>query len=115
MEHGNFSDPTSATFSLSEEDHTLANSLRFTLNQDPRVSFCGYTIPHPSDARVNVRVQTTGEPAREVFKGACQNLMSMCHHIRNTFDKAVVDFKVSRPVEKMNIDEEDISSDSEDM
>lgn len=27
----------------------------------PRVSFCGYSIPHPSDARVNIRVQTTGK------------------------------------------------------
>jgi hypothetical protein len=26
----------------------------------PRVSFCGYSIPHPSDAKVNIRVQTTG-------------------------------------------------------
>lgn len=25
-----------------------------------RVEFCGYSIPHPSDARVNIRVQTSG-------------------------------------------------------
>lgn len=27
----------------------------------PRVSFCGYSIPHPSESRVNIRVQTTGK------------------------------------------------------
>ncbi|XP_019233382.1 PREDICTED: DNA-directed RNA polymerases I and III subunit rpc19 isoform X2 [Nicotiana attenuata] len=59
MEHGSFEDPSKATFSFTDEDHTLANAVRFTLNQDPRVTFCGYSIPHPSDARVNIRVQTT--------------------------------------------------------
>ncbi len=27
----------------------------------PHVSFCGYSIPHPAEALVNIRVQTTGE------------------------------------------------------
>ncbi|TYI36198.1 hypothetical protein ES332_A03G125600v1 [Gossypium tomentosum] len=60
MEHGFFTDNSAATFSLTDEDHTIANAVRFTLNQDPRVTFCGYSIPHPSKARVNIRVQTTG-------------------------------------------------------
>ncbi|KAJ7980786.1 DNA-directed RNA polymerases I and III subunit like [Quillaja saponaria] len=98
MELGSLSDQSKATFSLVDEDHTLANAVRFTLNQDPRVTFCGYSIPHPSDNRVNIRVQTTGDPAREVLKDACQDLMFMCQHVRNTFDKAVDDFKMSHPV-----------------
>ncbi|KAG9158914.1 hypothetical protein Leryth_013296 [Lithospermum erythrorhizon] len=129
MEHGSYEDQTQATFSLSDEDHTLANSLRFVLNQDfqmwldkpgiaelclfalcfkvlavvinvlelcfcsPRVSVCGYSIPHPSDARVNIRVQTTGDPASEVVKDSCQDLMLMCQHVRSTFDQAFTKFK----------------------
>ncbi|XP_058070837.1 uncharacterized protein LOC131219609 [Magnolia sinica] len=104
MEHGSLTDLRSSTFSLTDEDHTLANSVRFTLNQDPRVEFCGYSIPHPSDSRVNIRVQTTGDPAKDVFKDALQDLMLMCQHVRSTFDKAVVDFRVSEPVKEMNID-----------
>ncbi|KAJ0020469.1 DNA-directed RNA polymerases I and III subunit RPAC2 [Pistacia vera] len=107
MEHGAFGDQSNATFSLTEEDHTLANAVRFTLNQDPRVTFCGYSIPHPSDARVNIRVQTTGDPAREVLKDACQDLMLMCQHVRSTFDKAVADFKTSERGQAMNIDSEE--------
>ncbi|KAF5744546.1 DNA-directed RNA polymerases I and III subunit RPAC2 [Tripterygium wilfordii] len=102
-EHGTLADPTSSTFSLIDEDHTLANSVRFTLNQDPRVSFCGYSIPHPSDAKVNIRVQTTGDPAREVMQDACQDLMLICQHVRSTFDEAVADFKMSQPMETMEI------------
>ncbi|KGN65775.1 DNA-directed RNA polymerases I and III subunit RPAC2 [Cucumis sativus] len=100
MEHGSFTDETKSTFSMADEDHTLANALRCTLNQDPRVTFCGYSIPHPSDNRVNIRVQTTGDPAREVLKDACQNLMVVCQHVRNTFDKAVLDFNLTKPKEK---------------
>ncbi|CAA3026598.1 DNA-directed RNA polymerases I and III subunit RPAC2 [Olea europaea subsp. europaea] len=90
----NFYRPVSATGTGGEdEDHTLANSLRFTLSQDPRVTFCGYSIPHPSDARVNIRVQTTGDAASEVLKDSCQDLMLICQHVKNTFDQAVVEFK----------------------
>ncbi|KAL3520679.1 hypothetical protein ACH5RR_018828 [Cinchona calisaya] len=103
MEHGSYQDQSKATFSLTDEDHTLANSLRFTLNQDPRVTFCGYSIPHPSDARVNIRVQTTGDPASEVLKDSCQDLMLMCQHVRSTFDQAVIDFKNQKILEAMDI------------
>lgn len=34
MEHGSITDVRSSTFSLMDEDHTLANSVRFTLNQE---------------------------------------------------------------------------------
>lgn len=27
----------------------------------PDVEFCAYTIPHPSEAKMNVRIQTYGE------------------------------------------------------
>ncbi|KAL3833609.1 hypothetical protein ACJIZ3_008345 [Penstemon smallii] len=104
MEHGSFDDQSQATFALTDEDHTLANSVRFTLNQDPRVTFCGYSIPHPSDARVNIRVQTTGEPAREVLKDSCQDLMLICQHVRSTFDEAVQEFKSNQGLKSMKIE-----------
>ena len=34
MEHGSFTDETKSTFSVADEDHTLANTLRYTLNQE---------------------------------------------------------------------------------
>ncbi|WOK95697.1 DNA-directed RNA polymerases I and III subunit RPAC2 isoform X1 [Canna indica] len=104
MEHGSVSDLSSSTFSLMDEDHTLANSVRFTLNQDPRVSFCGYSIPHPSDNKVNIRVQTTGDPASDVLKDGLQSLTVMCQHVRSTFNKSVDDFKATKPHESMKID-----------
>ena len=34
MEHGSLEDSSASTFSIMEEDHTLANSVRFVLNQE---------------------------------------------------------------------------------
>ena len=31
------------------------------------VEFCGYSVPHPSEPFVHVRLQTTGAPARDVL------------------------------------------------
>ena len=31
-----------------------------TWNDSPSVEFCGYTIPHPSEPRMNIRIQTFG-------------------------------------------------------
>lgn len=34
MEHGSFTNDSFASFTLAEEDHTLANAVRFMLNQE---------------------------------------------------------------------------------
>lgn len=46
----------------------------------------------------------TGAAAKEVFKDASQDLMVVCQHVRSTFDKAVVDFRMSKSVNGMDID-----------
>lgn len=54
-------DGTSASFQISEEDHTLGNALRYIIMKNPEVEFCGYSIPHPSENLLNVRIQTYGK------------------------------------------------------
>ncbi|KAI7997120.1 Glycerol-3-phosphate dehydrogenase [NAD(+)] [Camellia lanceoleosa] len=44
MKHGSFQDQTTSTFSLADEDHTLANSIRFTLNQESSLVLCGVLV-----------------------------------------------------------------------
>jgi len=41
---------------------------------------------------------SVGDPASEVLKDGCQDLMLMCQHVRSTFGKAVDDFKTSKSV-----------------
>lgn len=38
-----------------------------------------------------------GEPAVDVLKDACQDLMLMCQQVRGTFVKAVEDFNLRNP------------------
>ncbi|KAI0511498.1 hypothetical protein KFK09_012128 [Dendrobium nobile] len=102
MEHGSLTDSKNSTFCLMDEDHTLANSVRFLLNKDPRVEFCGYSIPHPSENKVNIRVQTTGDSAKDVLKESFQDLIFLCQHVRSTFEKSVADFKSTQSRQEMN-------------
>nr|XP_046262236.1 DNA-directed RNA polymerases I and III subunit RPAC2 isoform X2 [Scatophagus argus] len=46
------------TFVLHDEDHTLGNSLRYMIMKNADVEFCGYTITHPSESKINFRIQT---------------------------------------------------------
>ena len=39
----------------------VQNDLVFAILCSPYVEFCGYSIPHPTDNLVNLRIQTTGE------------------------------------------------------
>lgn len=51
-------DPSSRTFAIGDEDHTLGNALRHVLIQNSRIGFAGYSVPHPSEPVVHIRVQT---------------------------------------------------------
>ena len=46
------------TFVLHKEDHTLGNSLGYLITKNPEVGFCGYTMTHPSESKINLRIQT---------------------------------------------------------
>ena len=52
----NEKDRTSATYIFYDEDHTLGNAIRYMLVKRKDVEFCGYTIPHPSENKMNLRL-----------------------------------------------------------
>eukprot|EP01089_Gocevia_fonbrunei_P002440 TRINITY_DN12403_c0_g1_i1.p1 TRINITY_DN12403_c0_g1~~TRINITY_DN12403_c0_g1_i1.p1 ORF type:complete len:122 (-),score=18.46 TRINITY_DN12403_c0_g1_i1:73-438(-) len=78
-------DPTCITAVLRDESHTLGNSLRFVLLKNPDIEFAGYSIPHPSDNKLNIRVQTRKTPAVESFRKGLQDLVNICEHVQTTF------------------------------
>eukprot|EP00879_Flechtneria_rotunda_P008803 GHRR01009221.1.p3 GENE.GHRR01009221.1~~GHRR01009221.1.p3 ORF type:complete len:109 (+),score=25.96 GHRR01009221.1:1331-1657(+) len=86
------------TFAVVHEDHTLANTLRFFLNKNPQVTFCGYSIPHPTEDVVNIRVQTTGEiTAAQALTNACEECIKVCSHVNGVFDNAITAYKQQNP------------------
>lgn len=71
--------PSARTFCIGNEDHTLGNSLRHVLIQNSNVTFAGYSVPHPAEPVVQLRVQTVPEStAATELKTACQTLMDQC-------------------------------------
>ncbi|MEQ2192095.1 DNA-directed RNA polymerases I and III subunit RPAC2 [Xenoophorus captivus] len=74
------------TFVMHNEDHTLGNSLRYMIMKNPEVEFCGYTITHPSESKINFRIQTRGGiPAVEPLRNGLNDLHDVCQHVLNTF------------------------------
>ena len=69
---------TCRTFIFHQENHTLGNSLRHMLLMNPRVVFCGYTIPHPAEDQMHLRIQTMEDyPAQTALKTALHDLKSL--------------------------------------
>jgi DNA-directed RNA polymerases I and III subunit RPAC2 len=80
----------SKTFSLLEEDHTLGNALRHIVMQDPNTEFCGYTVPHPSEPILHIRVQTKENTTSDkVMMAGAKTLKSMCDHIMTTYKESL--------------------------
>ena len=54
-------DRTCATYNFKGECHTMGNLLRYALVKNPDVDLAGYSITHPSESELNLRLQTTGK------------------------------------------------------
>lgn len=80
---------TAASFQIDGEDHTLGNALRYLIMKNPEVEFCGYSIPHPSEDKMNIRIQTYDNASAEtVLDKGLQDLMDMCDTIETKFREA---------------------------
>ncbi|KAL6070804.1 RNA polymerase subunit AC19 [Balamuthia mandrillaris] len=80
-------DESVVTCVVAEEDHTLGNALRYILMRNPDVEFCGYSVPHPSEDKMNVRIQARkGKNATEQFRKGLTDLISICEHTLLTFE-----------------------------
>ncbi|XP_953135.1 RNA polymerases I and III subunit (RPC19 homologue), putative [Theileria annulata] len=77
------------TFCIENEDHTLGNTLRALLVERDDVVFAGYSVPHPMEPEMNIRIQTTGQPAVEVFLDCLDDMVKICDILREKFEKAI--------------------------
>ena len=80
----------SCTFIFGNEDHTLGNALRHILMQRTETDFCGYSVPHPYEPKMNIRLQTAnGEPAIEVLKNGLKDLEEAANILDDAFVAAL--------------------------
>ncbi|MCJ1412616.1 RNA polymerase subunit AC19 [Ptychographa xylographoides] len=80
---------TAASFEFEGEDHTLGNALRYMIMKNPDVEFCGYSIPHPSEAKMNVRIQTyEGTTVYDALEKGFDDLADLCDVVTEKFTVA---------------------------
>ncbi|RYP25798.1 hypothetical protein DL768_011830 [Monosporascus sp. mg162] len=80
------STPTAASFEFTKEGHTLGNALRYIIMKNPDVEFCAYSIPHPSENKMNVRIQTyDGTTATAALEKGLQDLEDLCDVVAEEF------------------------------
>mmetsp|Transcript_8985 Transcript_8985/g.37074 ORF Transcript_8985/g.37074 Transcript_8985/m.37074 type:complete len:115 (+) Transcript_8985:90-434(+) len=86
-------DGRSLTASIWHEGHTIGNALRYALTKNPSVELAAYTMPHPAEPKINVRLQLTphahkgGLEADEVLRQGVSDVKSMFEHILTVFDE----------------------------
>eukprot|EP00977_Amphora_coffeiformis_P000880 scaffold190_cov171-Amphora_coffeaeformis.AAC.5 len=104
-----------ATFVIGDEDHTIGNALRHVLTQNETVGYTGYSVPHPSEPYVHIRVQTVppkGRPKEEApqaidaFKSACTTLMDECEVVLERLEQIFPEVRADREkMEKLILDD----------
>eukprot|EP00386_Alphamonas_edax_P012972 GDKI01040231.1.p1 GENE.GDKI01040231.1~~GDKI01040231.1.p1 ORF type:complete len:148 (+),score=41.68 GDKI01040231.1:86-529(+) len=78
------------SFMVYLEDHTLGNLFRMQMMRDDQVLFSGYQIPHPLEAKMLLRVQTTDktDPFTAV-NHAADSLLKECDTLEEQFKTAM--------------------------
>lgn len=107
-------DRTCLTYVLHHEDHTLGNSLRYVLMKNAEVEYCGYSVPHPSEEKINLRIQTREKPCNEVLKASFVELQKVCNYVLDTFKNSVIEFKERKVDEDVTMESEEDEEDDED-
>ena len=80
------------TFALHHQDHTLGNALRWQISTYPEqeIAFVGYTVPHPSEAKIHLRIQVSDDAPADltavtVLRRALVELKGLYGVIRERF------------------------------
>ncbi|XP_055302779.1 probable DNA-directed RNA polymerases I and III subunit RPAC2 [Sitodiplosis mosellana] len=85
---------SSCTFVFENEGHTLGNVLKSIICRYPDVNFCGYTVPHPADTKMHLRIQASKNVrAVDVLRRGLADLEKVCDHTITTFESAYNDFQ----------------------
>lgn len=76
---------TAASFEFIDEGHTVGNALRYVIMKNPDVEFCAYSIPHPSEPKMNIRIQTYSGTAVDALKKGLADVQDICDVVADEF------------------------------
>ncbi|XP_046389196.1 probable DNA-directed RNA polymerases I and III subunit RPAC2 isoform X2 [Ischnura elegans] len=83
------------TFVFHHEDHTLGNALKSVICRYPDVELCAYSMPHPFEPKMLLRIQTYGPSAIDVLKRGLRDLEEICAHTLGVYEEELVRFQTS--------------------
>ncbi|EIW84710.1 RBP11-like subunits of RNA polymerase [Coniophora puteana RWD-64-598 SS2] len=87
---GAAADLSAATYQIFDESHTMGNALRWMLMKNPKVEFCGYSVPHPSENHINVRIQMYDElSSLDALLEALSNLDDLCETVEQKYQDSL--------------------------
>lgn len=77
------------------EDHTLGNLLRNVIIKNNQVEFCAYSVPHPSEPIMNVRLQVSEKcgDTKKVLRHGLKRISKMSDVLNEKFDAALEKFE----------------------
>ncbi len=86
-----------ATFSFVDEDHSLGNLLRNQIVKNKQVEFCAYSVPHPSEPLMNVRIQVAESAegqtdANQVLRHGLKRVSKICDVLSEKFEARLAEF-----------------------
>ncbi|KZP33805.1 RBP11-like subunits of RNA polymerase [Athelia psychrophila] len=94
-------DLSAATFQIHDESHTIGNSLRWMIMKNPKVEFCGYSVPHPSENHIQLRIQMYDNlSALDTLLNALDNLDNLCETVQDAYDTSLKGERYERWEEK---------------
>jgi DNA-directed RNA polymerase I and III subunit RPAC2 len=116
--------PGSRTFAIGDEDHTLGNAVRHVLMNNSRIAFAGYSVPHPSEPVVHIRVQTakisqkdkeSDRPrAVDLLKEACETLGTQCDIVIDQIEGIMPEVEKDRIAIEDALKQDSLNEDGED-
>ncbi|KAJ6640369.1 putative DNA-directed RNA polymerases I and III subunit RPAC2 [Pseudolycoriella hygida] len=97
---------SSKTFVFENEGHTLGNVLKSIIGRYPEVDFCGYTVPHPAESTMHLRIQVSKKSrvsddssqnikAIDILVRGLKDVVAVCDHTEMKFDDAIQLFEKS--------------------
>ena len=70
-----------ATFSFNNENHTLGNVLRAIASTDKQTKFVSYSLPHPAENNMELRLETISDSPQDVLIRSLTKLEAICQLI----------------------------------
>ena len=75
-------------FIFEDSGHTIGNLLQKQLLKDPYVSFAGYSVPHPLESKMIIRVMTSEKSPRELMSNAFNAILEQLETLSESLEQS---------------------------